>query len=410
MTPLAWLLTVSVAICAGALAMTLVNLRLYRRPEPAGDLAGAEPDGSGPGPLVAVCVPARNEEANIEACVRSLLAQTHRRVEVLVYNDQSTDGTGEILARLAAEDVRVRPVPAQELPDGWNGKQFGCDRMGRFSQAPWLLFTDADVRFEPGCLRLALRSAGALNADLVSTFPRQLTGSLAEALAAPMIHFILFSYLPMGRMRATGDPAASAGCGQFLLVRREAWLAAGGHASFRSSMHDGIRLPRALRRAGFRTDLFDGTDLCRVRMYSGLAQVWRGFTKNAYEGLGSIPLLVFITLLHLAGHLLPWLVLLAWLLGQLGSVSPAGPQALTGVEAGLAAAGVALALVQRFVLAARFRQNLLIPLLHPAAIVLLAAIQWWSLVLHLTGRRSWRGRRGLPEVGRVPTSAPPQAS
>ena len=355
----------------------LSNLRLYTR-----TVRGDRPAARTAVPMVSVCIPARNEEANIEACVRSVLANVDVAVEVLVYDDQSTDATPAILARLVAEDARVRVVPTQPLPQGWNGKQWGCERMGQAAHGQWVLFTDADVRFERDCVARTLARAESLGADLLSTVPRQVTGSWAEHAVIPLISFVLLSYLPMARMRATTSPAASGACGQFILARRDAWLASGGHAAFRASMHDGIRMPRAFRRAGFRTDLFDGTDLVQCRMYRGLGQVWRGFAKNAYEGLGSPVLLLFVTLLHGCAVLLPWLTLALGLVGV--AMSPWVPW--------VAALTIVAGFAQRIVLARRFAHAWASVALHPVGILMLTVIQWHSLWLHLTGRRAWKGR------------------
>jgi glycosyltransferase involved in cell wall biosynthesis len=355
----------------------LSNLRLYTR-----TVRGDRPAARTAVPMVSVCIPARNEEANIEACVRSVLANVDVAVEVLVYDDQSTDATPAILARLVAEDARVRVVPTQPLPQGWNGKQWGCERMGQAAHGQWVLFTDADVRFERDCVARTLARAESLGADLLSTAPRQVTGSWAEHAVIPLISFVLLSYLPMARMRATTSPAASGACGQFILARRDAWLASGGHAAFRASMHDGIKMPRAFRRAGFRTDLFDGTDLVQCRMYRGFGQVWRGFAKNAYEGLGSPVLLLFVTLLHGCAVLLPWLTL------ALGLVDVAMSPWVPWVAALTIVAGFA----QRIVLARRFAHAWASVALHPVGILMLTVIQWHSLWLHLTGRRAWKGR------------------
>jgi glycosyltransferase involved in cell wall biosynthesis len=250
-----------------------------------------------------VCIPARNEERNLDAAVGGALASDGVDVEVLAYDDQSTDRTPAILSALVARDARVRAVPTVALPDGWNGKQWGCQRMGEAATGEWILFTDADVRLAPDCLARAVDEAGRLRAALLSTVPAQETGTWMERMVVPLIHWMLFSWLPMPRMRTTDDPATSAGCGQFLLVRREAWVRAGGHAAFRDSMHDGIKLPRNVRRAGLHTDLYDGSESVRCRMYRGAAQTWRGFTKNAYEGLGSPAVLAVFTLLEAGGIL-----------------------------------------------------------------------------------------------------------
>jgi hypothetical protein len=408
---MSWILLGACGVCLLTLTMTVLNLRRYRR----------APDAPAPAdaPLVSVCIPARNEEANIEACVRSLLGGDWppQRLEVLVYDDQSTDATGRILANLAREDARVRLTPGAPLPPGWNGKQHACDRMGRAAGGEWLLFTDADVRFERDAVRRGMGAAlapaprGSPNAPLglVSTFPRQITRSFGETLLVPMIFFILMSYLPMRRMRRSLSPGASAGCGQFLLVRRDAYLAAGGHAAFKDSMHDGIKLPRAVRRSGFRTDLFDGTSLCSVRMYTGFAATWRGFAKNAFEGLGSVALLVFLTALHLVGHVLPWIAVVAILViaGSPLQTCPVGfdtlwPQILAPVA-------VVLSVIQRALLARRFGQQRWCVALHPLGVLAMTAVQWHSLALHVTGRRAWRGRTLGAAGDAPPRGAEPSA-
>lgn len=386
-------LLVSLGISVLALAMTLWNLSVLGRAPANGPV---DDEGwTGEGPLVSLCIPARNEAANLEACVRGVLAcegplrtalgprgGEARVLEVLVYDDQSTDETPAILSRLVQEDARVRAVRVELLPDGWNGKQHACWRMAHAAKGRWLGFTDADVRFEPDAFAASLRQAAKTRSGLISGFPRQETGTLSESLVVPMIFFILFSYLPFVKMRRSNDASASAGCGQFLLVRRDAYDAAGGHHAFKNSMHDGIKLPRNVRRAGFHSDLVDATDLLRCRMYRGWRQTWRGFAKNAYEGLGSPALLVFLTVMHALGHVLPWIVG-AWLIiaGQWDSPAMAIAVGACGIQ-----------LIQRIVLAQRLRTSVLGALLHPVGVVLMTCIQWHSLWLHVTGRRSWRGR------------------
>lgn len=378
MSTLFWILVAGAGIAAMALVITLINLGVYRRSSTVRTVEGD--------PLISVCVPARNEESNIDACVRSLLANEGVRLEVVVYDDQSTDQTPQILARLASEDSRVLLAKTQVLPEGWNGKQHACWRMGEQAGArnsdDWLLFTDADVRFTPDALRRSIAEAQRLNAPMVSTFPRQLTGTVAEAAVVPMMFFLLFSYLPMWLMRTRPDPSCSAGCGQFLLATRTAYDACGGHKSWKDSMHDGIRMPRAVRQAGLRSDLFNGSDLCSVRMYRGATEVWRGFAKNAFEGLGSVGLLAFLTVLHFVGHILPW-VLLPFALVLMGPTSP---------EALVAALAVGISLVQRLLLAGRTGHTPWSAVLHPVGVGVMTIIQWWSYWLHLSGKRSWRGR------------------
>lgn len=372
MTPLTWYLALCAVISFITLIMTVRNLRALRPPPDPNTSDEAH---------ISVCIPCRDEEDNIEAVVRSVLASHHGRLEILVYDDESTDGTDAILRTLTAETQRVRIVPSVKLPAGWVGKQHACQRLAEASRGEWLLFIDADVRLEPGAIGRALAFARQSKASLVSTFPRQITATPGEAFIVPMIFYLLIGYLPFRSMRRSLAPSASAACGQFILAEREAYFASGGHAAIRDSMHDGVKLPRLFRKAGYSTDLFDGTTLCRVRMYTGFAQTWRGFTKNAYEGLGSVGLLVFLTTLHLAVHIGPWLIFpLLFLSGDAG---------LTLV---IAAVVILLQIAQRLLLSHRFGHSVALAPLHSVSITLLTIIQWHSYFLHRNSDRSWKGR------------------
>ncbi|MFI4855962.1 MAG: glycosyltransferase [Phycisphaerales bacterium JB065] len=386
---------IGAAIALGAFVMTVCNLK--RLPIP------ARVGGSRSGRRLCVGIPARNEAENIEACVRSVLGGGVEDVRVLVYDDQSDDGTTDIVSRLATEDGRVEVVPTEAMPAGWCGKQHACWRIARhamaccgLSERDWLLFIDADVRIEPDGLRRTLAHTDAIDRDgklgVLSTFPRQITRSLGETLLVTAIFFVLLSYLPFGRMRRTLSPAASAGCGQFMMVRCDCYQAFGGHEAIKDSMHDGVRLPRLARRSGFRTDLFDGADVACCRMYDGFGQAWRGFAKNAYEGLGSLGLLVFLTVLHMVGHIAPPMVFVVAVLVSIGEPDPAW---LAIVASGSA---VLLGVGQRLMIAVRERHSLSAAPLHSVSVALMTAVQWWSWYLDRTGRRSWRGRT-LGEAG-----------
>ena len=377
------LLLVGAAGALVTLVMSIANLAMLRHTDPE---AKAHADLK-----VSVCIPARNEAANIGDCVRAVLASDHENLEVLVYDDDSTDDTGGIVEALARLDDRCRRVPTRPLPAGWIGKQHACAQLARAARGDWILFLDADVRLWPDAVRRALDYALRSGASLVSMFPRQITSTWGERLIVPMIFFLLLSYLPFVLMRFTRMRSASAACGQFTLVRAADYRAAGGHARVRSTMHDGIRLPRALRERGFHTDLFDGTDLARVRMYRGFVEAWRGFTKNAYEGLGSLGALVGLSAFHLIAHVLPWLLLPFAL--------AVGASTLATVAAAVA---IGAAATERLLLARRFHHSAALALLHPLTVVLMVALQWASWRAARSGTRSWRGRNApVASAGRA---------
>ncbi len=345
----------------GPVALALWNLALYRRPAPA--------EGR---PAVSVLIPARNEAANIADAVACVLASQGVEVELVVLDDASTDATPAILAAIGDPRLRVAHAPA--LPAGWSGKQHACAALSRLARHELMVFVDADVRLAPDALS---RMAGFMQRNAVgmaSGFPRQVTLSWSERLLLPLIHFLLLGYLPMAAMRRSVSPGFGAACGQLVIVRREAYGRAGGHGAIRASLHDGITLPRAFRRAGSMTGLFDAGRFASCRMYSNAGQVWEGLTKNATEGMASARALPVWTAVLGGGQVLPAVLLVLF------------PGAET---AAAAAAGIGL----RLLLAARFRQPVLGALLHPVGVAALLVVQWAALLRAARGRPStWRGR------------------
>lgn len=210
---------------------------------------------------ISILIPARNEETAIGDAVLASLASGGNEIEVVVLDDHSEDSTAAIVAALAAKDLRVRLESAPPLPPGWNGKQYACEVLASRARHDLFLIVDADVRLAPSASGRIAAFLAQRGAGLVSGVPRQETETFLEKLVVPLIHTTLLGYLPIERMRASVDPAYGAGCGRLFAARRDAYETSGGHAALRGSRHDGMTLPRAFRRAGFSTDLFDATDL-----------------------------------------------------------------------------------------------------------------------------------------------------
>ncbi len=359
----------------------LANLRIYR------PLAKPKTPAGTP---VSVLIPARNEQTNIRATLEAARANRGAEFEVIVLDDHSTDGTARIVADVAARDARVRLETAPPLPAGWCGKQHACHVLARQARHPLLVFMDADVRLEPEALARMAQFMTERRAALASGVPRQELGTFSERLLIPLIHFILLGFLPMRTMRRTKSPAFSAGCGQLFIARRDAYLSCGGHEQLRDSLHDGIKLPRVFRRAGFHTDLFDATDIATCRMYRTNADTWRGLGKNATEGLAAPATIIPMTLLLLGGQVLPFICLF---LARPGSWAFA-----------FSAIGGGLALIPRVVGAQRFQQSWPGALLHPFGILCLLGIQWHALGRKYLGRpMQWKGRDYLPTQGHIKT-------
>lgn len=374
---------VVVAVATAALAalpagLMLANLKRFQRsPEPA---PGAQ--------TVSVLVPARNEAAVIEGLIECVLASQGCDLELLILDDSSTDDTAQRVAGWAARDPRVRLIRGQPLPNGWCGKQHACQQLADAAQEPTLVFLDADVRVEPQAIARGVAFLQQSSGGLVSGFPLQETPAFLAWLLLPLIHFILLGFLPLDRSRASLSPALAAGCGQFFITTQEAYRRAGGHASIRASLHDGVMLPRTFRRAGLQTDVFDATDTATCRMYETSREVFGGLAKNATEGIGSPQTIVPFTLLLAGGQVLPAGLLGLWLAGLVPS----------GWPVAVATIACVLSYLPRLLGVARFRQSLGSSLLHPLGIIIFLSIQWFALVRRRLGlSTSWKGRRLIPQ-------------
>jgi hypothetical protein len=371
-------------VCAAVPALLFVwNSFLFREPpflpSPRWGEGGSRSEPGEGLASISVLIPARNEELSIEACVRSVLASKHVELEVIVLDDASTDRTAEIVRTIAAEDARVRLETAPPLPEGWCGKQAACFALSKLARFDTFTFLDADVRLDSDALarmQLFLKDSGA---ELVSGFPKQETGTLLEKLLIPLINWVLLCFLPLWGMRHFRWAAFGAGCGQWFMTTRTAYEKVGGHSAVKSSLHDGLTLPRAYRKAGFWTDICDATNLATCRMYRSARGVWFGLAKNAREGMAATGQIGFWTVVLLCGQVLPYVVLLV------GWVNPE--------VRWCAALAILFSFTARAGITILFRRFVWEEVLHPIAIVLLLGVQWYAIILAVIGKPvGWKGR------------------
>ncbi len=232
------------------------------------------------GPLVSVIIPARNEARNIEQCVRSIRAATYPSIEVIVVDDRSTDGTGDVVERLG-----VRLVRGAELPAGWFGKQWALVQGYRVARGALLLFADADTKHEP---ELIARAVGALTAervDLFSVIPRQEMATFWERLIQPHVFVALGARVgDLRRVNRTRTEWNAIANGQFLLVTRESYEAVGTHEAVKHSVADDLMLAQTYVRHGRDIFLALAVEYMQTRMYGSLREILEGWTKNLALG------------------------------------------------------------------------------------------------------------------------------
>ncbi|MGO9085351.1 MAG: glycosyltransferase family 2 protein [Candidatus Sulfotelmatobacter sp.] len=222
-----------------------------------------------------VIVPARNEEGCLGACLESLVAQTGVGFEIIVVDDHSTDHTREIAQSFAG----VRIIDAGPLPNGWTGKNNAVITGAREARGAWLLFTDADTVHLLGSLARALAEARKNAPDLLSYSPEQIAVSFWEMATLPVVFAELARQYPPAKVSDPNSPIAAAN-GQYILVRREAYDAVGGHTAIAGSILEDVALARTFKASGRKIRFRYGADAVRTRMYRNFRQLREGWTKN----------------------------------------------------------------------------------------------------------------------------------
>lgn len=259
------------------------------------------------GPLVSVILPARDEERDVGAAIRSLRELEYGPVEVIVVDDQSRDGTRAAALAAAGGDPRVRVLAGEPLPAGWVGKPWACWQGARAARGEWLLFADADVVHAPDSLGRALAMALRLGRGGVSLFPTILAESPVERVVIPAAAAAIGTFVAPGPLARSRRSAVAIAAGGYLLIERGLYGRVGGHAGIRGRMVDDVALAARVKGAGGLLVPAPAGGLARLRMYHGAREVWRGWSKNASFGIegGPAKALVGGAVLGLLGLLPP---------------------------------------------------------------------------------------------------------
>lgn len=236
--------------------------------------------------LVSILIPARNEEKNLPGLLSDLTNQNHSTIEILVYDDHSTDNTAEVVKKFNEKDGRVRLFPGKDLPGGWLGKNFACHNLARQAKGKHFLFLDADVRVSRDLVSNALNYIQAHNLDLLSIFPHQKMYSKGEWLTVPLMNWILLSLLPLILVRKSKRPSLSAANGQFMLFNAESYKPHNWHEQVRSNLVEDIVIIRKMKTLGMRTATLLGNEDVVCRMYTSYKEGINGFAKNIVEFFG----------------------------------------------------------------------------------------------------------------------------
>jgi len=318
------------------------------------NLTEVEPEDGVP---LSVIVPARNEAAQIETVVRSVLGSAYRPLELIVVDDRSTDETASLVAAIAREDPRLRLVRGDALPAGWYGKPWACRQGARAATGDILVFTDADTMHDPTLLGRSVAMLRREGADLLTLAPQQLVVSFWERLVMPQVWLLLGTRYHPKRVNARTDPRDVIANGQFLMFPRSAYEALGTHDVVKGEVAEDLAMAQHVVREGRTLRFVFANTLMQTRMYRNLGELVEGWSKNMY--LGSRRTFPDRPLLRAVAPFFIMAALLFWLLPSLGLVA-----ALSGVAPSL---------------------------LGWAAIATGFAVLFWSLISFGMGAPAWYG-------------------
>jgi chlorobactene glucosyltransferase len=334
-------------------------------------------------PTVSIIVPARNEIRNIGVCLEGLRAQIclSRGCSIIIVDDDSQDGTAAVVERHADEDPRVRLISAGALPQDWVGKPHACWRGALLAEGEWLCFVDADVRPGAELVAAAVTAAEAQGIDMLSLHPLQELGSFWERLVIPAGLLIIAC---AKRFQTGAEDVAN---GQFLLIRRAAYFAVGGHAAVRAEITEDKALASRIKNTGFRFRVLAADQLARTRMYRDFGSLWEGFSKNATEILGSSGTTLTAAF---SAFVVGWTALLLPL--AVAGAAASEPSAAAAIGSVLAVFGSAVVIGVQCGTARHFRIPAAFGLILVLGYTVALCLACHSVLVQLSGQVTWKGR------------------
>ncbi|WP_321996779.1 glycosyltransferase family 2 protein [Draconibacterium orientale] len=278
----AWIIFIFTAI---QLWVVLLNA-IFRQPLP--------PCPNDFNPLVSILIPARNEEQNIGRLLKDIQQQAWQNFEILVFNDQSTDKSAQIVEEFSKNDQRIHLINSDGLPNGWLGKNYGCYQLAQKAKGSYFLFLDADVRISGTIIAGTIAKVQQHKLGLLSIFPKQMMRSWGEYFTVPIMNFILLSLLPLVFVRLLPFSSMAAANGQFMLFDAKTYRETQPHQTFRSNKVEDISIAQYFKKNGIRIACLAGNPSISCRMYSSFNDAVNGFSKNVIMFFGNSGMLAVL--------------------------------------------------------------------------------------------------------------------
>jgi glycosyltransferase involved in cell wall biosynthesis len=340
-------------LCAIALIITVANVINMR----VVGIKGA----TSVGETVDVLIPMRNEEENVEGCLKSVLNSELLDVsKVFVLDDGSSDSTAELIGQF-----KVDKLSGTQPPTGWLGKVWACHNLAQVGSGKYLVFVDADVRLHPYAIASSITKMNKFNWDFISPYPRQISGSFLEKLIQPLLQWSWLASVPLRIAEKFPNRSMTIANGQFFIVKRSAYNTSGGHAVIPDEVLDDLELARLLISKGFKGGVADGSAVASCRMYKSNSQLIDGYTKSLWKAFG----------------------------GQFGTLLAIFLLYFTGISPYLGiGAPATFVFLSRVLAAIKTRSNPAYAFLHPISILILLYLIVLSSIRKSRGTLQWRGR------------------
>jgi cellulose synthase/poly-beta-1,6-N-acetylglucosamine synthase-like glycosyltransferase len=318
---------------------------------------------------IGVIVPMRNEVENIEGLVATLAAQ-EGPFHFYLLDDNSEDGTLDLLNRFTSGDSRFTVIKGSTLNNQWIGKTWALQQLFDASSEDILVSIDADVRLSNDAINKAVTTLQSARLDFVSPYPRQIALSFAERLIQPLLQWSWLTTVPLRYAESSGQKSMAVANGQFFVVRRSALASNGGYASGKPSVIDDVFLARELVKNGSSGTVINGSEIAQTRMYASWNEIKCGYGKSLNQAFGSIVGAIFAVAFLTAISIVPLILgLLGNPYGWLGFAAIVGTRVLSAIKC---------------------RGNVLDSVLHPISVVALIYLIVYSYLKR--GRIQWKGR------------------
>ncbi|NIM90063.1 MAG: glycosyltransferase [Candidatus Aminicenantes bacterium] len=333
-----------------------------------------------PLPLISILIPARNEERNIKNCISSLLRQNYPNLEIIVLDDNSSDQTYTIAEEISRRFNKLSVIKGEELPPGWNGKNWACHQLSRAAKGDWLLFTDADTTHRPNSISTAVAAARKNNSVFVTLIPGFINKTWSEKLVLPIIHFAFLVLVPFKLINYSKDCRLAFAIGPFMLIKKDFYASFGGYEAIKKEIVDDFALAKTVKQNQGKITILDGTRFMKVRFYINFRELWYGLSKNTYAAIGSSPHYLAVLLLGCYFLFIYPYFSLWWSFESNQSLTLPLLQVLTITG-------------MKVILAKRFKTNLFFGLLHPLTVILTLLILLNSFRLSLFKKKiAWKER------------------